>query len=102
MTEEDETLIDIGPKSRQCLNEIGIFTKTELEKTGAVTAFVRMKKECRAMKPSLNLLYAMVAIIEDVHWKEIAKHKKGQLLLELENHRELDGLFRDRSQEIIE
>jgi DNA transformation protein len=74
----------LGPKSMQCLNEIGIFTKADLEKMGAIKTFVKLKWECTSMKPSLNLLYSLVGALEGVHWKEIAKTEKARLLIELD------------------
>ena len=85
--------LKIGPKSKLCLNKIGIYTKSDLVKIGAVPAFVKMKKELSDFKPSLNLLYGLVAIVEDVDWRDVAKLEKGRLLMELESYGELQSLF---------
>jgi DNA transformation protein len=61
----------IGPKSEKCLNEIGIFTKNELVKTGAVKTFLKLQRESR-IQPSLNFRYALVGAIENRRWTEIA------------------------------
>ncbi|QYZ68012.1 MAG: TfoX/Sxy family protein [Gammaproteobacteria bacterium (ex Lamellibrachia satsuma)] len=82
----------LGKKSEQCLNEIGVYTRTDLEKIGAVGAFLKMRSECR-VEPSLNFLYAMVGALEDKHWQKIAKEEKGRLLMELEGYKELEALL---------
>jgi len=82
----------LGPKSEKLLFEVGITTEEELRELGAIRAFIRLKKEC-STKPSLTFLYAIVGAIEDKHWLDIAKHEKGQLLMELEGYKELEELL---------
>lgn len=89
----------LGPKSEKCLNEIGIFTQSDLEKIGPVRAFLKLKKECTLMKPSLNFLYAMIGALEGVHWKDIVKNEKGRLLIELEGYEELENLLNAENNE---
>lgn len=92
----DKDSLKIGPKSEQCLNSIGIYTKSDLVKMGAVPAFLKMKREQSNFKPSLNLLYGLVAIIEDVDWRDVAKFEKGRLLMELEGHKSLEEIFKSK------
>ena len=82
----------LGAKSEQCLNEIGIRTKKELEAIGPVRAFLKLRAEC-SVKPSLNFLYAMVGALEGKHWADIAKSEKGRLLMELEGYQELEDIL---------
>lgn len=96
---ELSNLKGLGPKSEKCLNEIGINTKEELERLGAVQAFIKLKNECR-IKPSLNFLYAMVGALENEHWANIAKSEKGRLLMELEGYRELEEILKSEGIEI--
>jgi TfoX-like protein len=81
----------LGPKSEQCLNEIGIFSKEDLEQIDAVNAYIKLENSS-VMKPRLNLLYAMVGALEDRHWSDVAKNDKGRLLLELEDLKDLKDL----------
>ena len=90
---ELSTLKGLGPKSESHLNAIGIFTKIELEKLGAVKTFLKLKKEC-ATKPSLNFLYALVGALEDKHWADIAKTEKSRLIMELDGYIELDEILK--------
>lgn len=80
------------------MNEIGIHTKKELEDIGGVEAFIKLKKEC-SVKPSLNLLYAMVGALENKHWTDIAKSEKIGLLLELKGYRELEEILKAEGME---
>lgn len=82
----------LGPKSEKQLNDVGIFTKADLEQIGPVNAFIKLRNES-SIKPSLNFLYAMVGALEDKHWTEIAKNDKHRLLMELESYKELIQLL---------
>ena len=83
----------LGPKSEASLQAIGIHDKAALESTGAVRAFIKLKKAGNS-KPSLNFLYAMVGALENTHWADIAKTEKGRLLMELEGYRELEEILK--------
>lgn len=85
----------LGPKSEKYLQKIGINTPEELEKVGAVRAYIRLKKES-SVQPSLNFLYAMVGALENEHWIDIAKTEKGRLLMELEGYRELEEMLKEQ------
>ncbi|WP_455196673.1 TfoX/Sxy family protein [Kaarinaea lacus] len=78
----------LGPKSEQALNNIGIYTRKDLEKMGPIKAFIKLREKSD-IKPSLNLLYAMVGALEDKHWTTIAQQEKTRLLLELDGYQEL-------------
>lgn len=82
----------IGLKSERWLNDVGIFTKEDLESVGPVRAFIRLQ-ENGDIKPSLNLLYALIGALEDERWIHIAQQDKARLLMELEGFRELKETF---------
>ncbi len=85
----------LGAKSEQALNEIGIFTRADLEKTGAIKAFLQLQKQA-TIKPSLNFLYAMVGALENRRWTSIAKEEKSRLLLELDGYHELKKMLENK------
>lgn len=87
-------LKNLGKKSEQALFDIGIKTASDLETTGALQAFVLLK-QAGNINPSLNFLYAMVGAIEDKHWSKVCQTDKAKLLLALEEHKELQALFKD-------
>ncbi len=88
----------LGQKTEKYLNEIGIYTKEDLQDLGAIKTFLKLKNEC-SIKPSLNFLYAMVGALEDKHWTTIARSEKGRLLFELEGYRELEEML--KSEELL-
>lgn len=79
-------LMNLGPRSQQWLNAIGIFTKEELAETGAVAAYMKLLDQ-GVTTANMNLLYALVGAVEGVHWREAARHKEA-LLLELKIYSE--------------
>ena len=89
----------LGPKSEKCLNEIGIKTRSDLERVGPIRAFLMLREEC-SIKPSLNFLYAMVGALEDEHWTDIAKSEKGRLLMELDGYQELEQILKEEGVDI--
>jgi len=92
-TQKLSQLHGLGPKSEKCLNEIGIFTKADLEDIGPVKAFIKLQNDSTTMKPSLNLLYAMVGALQDISWIDIAKTERYRLLMELDGYKELQAEF---------
>ena len=59
-------LPNLGPASEMWLNEVGIHTKADLEREGAVGAF--LKVEAEGGRPSLNLLWAIEGALNDMPW----------------------------------
>jgi len=84
----------LGPAAEKTLNRIGIYTRDDLEKIGAVTALMTLKKECN-IKPHLNFLYAMVGALEDKSWLEIAKTERERLIFEIEGYNELEKILNE-------
>ena len=85
-----QNLLNLGMKSTECLREIGIYTKSDLIELGPVEAYIKLKTESQNMRPSLNLLYAMVGAVKGIHWQEIARNHKEELLEQLEGYEELE------------
>ncbi len=76
-------LPNFGPKSQQMLALAGIHTVEQLRELGAVRAYVQVKRA--GTNASLNLLWAMEGALTGQHWREVAKHERLRLLLELED-----------------
>lgn len=76
-------LPNFGPKSQQMLALAGIHTVERLRELGAVRAYVQVKRA--GTNASLNLLWAMEGALTGQHWREVAKHERLRLLLELED-----------------
>lgn len=77
-----EKIKNIGPKSMAWLRQTGIRTQAELEATGSLAAYVRIKRA--GFKPSLNMLYAMEGAILGCHWQEIPAERRSELILAAE------------------
>ena len=91
MSEEKvENLLNLGKKSTECLREMGIFTKDDLIEFGPIEAYLKLKTESSKVKPSMNLLYAMVGAVKGLHWQEIAKNHKEELLEQIDGYKELE------------
>ena len=75
-------LPNFGQKSQAMLAQAGIHTIEQLRELGAVSAFVQVK-HCGSCA-SLNLLWAIEGALSGRHWREVAKHDRLRLLLELE------------------
>lgn len=74
---KDPEAIGIGPKSTKRLNEIGIFTRSDLEHIGSVNAYIQLKRIFPNV--TLNFLYGMEAVLMDVHWTKLPKNVKARL-----------------------
>ncbi|SJN57192.1 TfoX/Sxy family protein [Vibrio ruber] len=82
----------LGPKSEQMLMDAGIESVARLRELGAVIAYIHIRRHGQ-VKPSLNLLYALVGALEGEHWLTIAKQQKADLIMQLEGFDQLEKLF---------
>jgi len=76
-------LRNLGPHSEKMLAQAGIRTEERLRKLGAVRAFVAVRRA--GAKPSLNLLWALAGALTDSDWKDTARTRRLELLMELES-----------------
>lgn len=75
-------LRNLGPKSREWLAGIGIKTVDELTRVGAVPAYLALKRANGRV--SLNLLYALVGAVEGLHWVDVKRQRRLELLMQLD------------------
>jgi DNA transformation protein and related proteins len=73
-------LLGLGPVSLSILRRAGITTRAQLEKMGAVQAFIAAKRI--EPKVSLNLLWGIAGAITDTHWSKLPSEYRSSLLLE--------------------
>jgi DNA polymerase/3'-5' exonuclease PolX len=66
----EKFLKNLGPKSRQWLAEIGIYTIKDLKNAGSITTY-QILKERYPEKVSLNLLWGLEAASRDIDWREL-------------------------------
>lgn len=77
-----ESLRNLGPRSGQWLREAGITTIAELERLGPVVAFRLVMQH--HPKASLNLLWALVAGLKGIDWRELTEATRKRLRKEAE------------------
>jgi DNA transformation protein len=71
-------LINLGPKSRQWLAEIGIYSIDDLRNAGSIPTY-KILKERYPKKVSLNLLWGLEAAIREIDWRELSEADKELL-----------------------
>lgn len=76
-------LRNLGPQSQKWLAEIGIETREEIEKLGSVEVY-RLLKE-KGYPVSLNLAYAIEAMLADLDWKKLPPDVKAELRMAIRN-----------------
>lgn len=73
-------LRNIGPTVAHRLNEIGIRTRGELERVGAVTAYCEIKQRNPETRiPLCYYLYSLEGALRDQHWDSIGEEAKKSL-----------------------
>jgi hypothetical protein len=82
MTATQAKLRNIGPKGAAWLRQVGLRTHEDLLATGAVEAFMRVKRA--GIKPSLNLLYALEGALLDCHWQDVPEARRSELVAQAE------------------
>jgi len=80
-------LKNLGLKSQEMLNAVGIYTYEDLSKHGAIQVYLKVKQ--KGLKPSLNLLHALEGALRDIHWNKLPKEIRSELLLRLDAHQDL-------------
>lgn len=76
----------LGPKSLAMLTAAGIHGLADLERLGAVRAYLRGK--AAGQNASLNLLWAIEGALTGQDLRVVAREERGRLLLELDAARE--------------
>lgn len=85
MTSSNNELLglkNLGMASVNILHAIGINTYDDLNRMGAVEAYLRIKN--RGIHVSKVMLYALQGALMDVHWNDLPPDLKSQLLNEVE------------------
>lgn len=76
-------LKNIGPTIEGRLNEIGVYTRSDLERIGPVKAYQWI---CRNYPnqtiPVCYYLYSLQGALMDIHWNNVPQTIKEQLILE--------------------
>ncbi|MBY0237600.1 MAG: TfoX/Sxy family protein [Burkholderiaceae bacterium] len=73
----------LGPKSRAQLVELGVHDLAQLRQQDAYALYARLKTQWPAA--NLNLLYALMGAQEDRDWRDIARQRRSEALLRLDD-----------------
>ena len=73
-------LKNLGMASVNILHAVGINTFSDLQRVGAVEAYLRIK--ARDINVSKVMLYALEGALKDVHWNDLPPETKTQLVAE--------------------
>ncbi|MBB5205101.1 DNA transformation protein [Inhella inkyongensis] len=76
-------LLNLGPKSRLWLAELGIHTGAQLRQRDAFVVYADLKR--RQPGASLNLLYALLGAQQDCHWQQVKREQRSDILLRLDD-----------------
>jgi DNA transformation protein len=76
-------MLNLGPKSRAWLTELGIFTLAQLRQHDAFVVYAQLKAKQPAV--SLNLLYALLGAQQGLHWLQIKREQRSDILLRLDD-----------------
>ncbi len=81
-----EKIPNLSTVSVKLLQAVGIATAEDLQKVGAIEAYIRLKEG--GFNPSLNFLWAAFAGLEGMHWQEVTPEMKRQLKKTLKEEEE--------------
>ena len=76
---------NMGPKSSEWLESIGVYTFDDVARLGVVETYKRVKA-AYPDKVSLNLLYGLQAALLDLPWNELPPDIKEELKRQVENY----------------
>jgi DNA transformation protein len=73
----------LGPKSRAQLAALGVHSLSDLRAQDAIDLYARLKRQWPGA--SMNLLYALIGAQDDLDWREVARERRTELLLRLDD-----------------
>ena len=72
----------LGPQSSVALNAIGVRTIEQLRARDPFEVYAELKLNVPGI--TLNMMYGLIGAIEDVHWLEVKRTRRTEILLRLE------------------
>lgn len=73
---------NLGPRSAEMLAAAGIVDENQLRDLGPVISYLAVKQA--GQNPSMNLLWAIAAGLQNRHWTELDDDEKSKLRDELQ------------------
>lgn len=72
-----------GPKSEEILSKVGINSVEQFMQVDAFELYADLKREVKGT--GLNSIYAIIGAQQDLHWQEVARTQKYEILLRLDD-----------------
>jgi len=72
-----------GPKSEEILAQVGIESVEQFMQVDPFQLYADLKLKVKGT--GLNSIYAIIGAQEDVHWQEVARTQKYEILLRLDD-----------------
>jgi len=72
-----------GPKSEEILAEVGIHSVDDFMAIDPFDLYRQLKLKVKGT--GLNSIYAIIGAREDIHWQEVAKTRKEEILYKLDD-----------------
>jgi DNA transformation protein len=76
-------LKDFGPKSEEIFAEVGINSVDDFMAIDPFELYKQLKLKVKGT--GLNSIYAIIGAREDIHWQEVAKTRKEEILYRLDD-----------------
>jgi DNA transformation protein and related proteins len=77
------SLRGLGPASVEMLRCVNIQSADALRQTDLYTLYAKIK--AKYPHTSINLLYAMMGAMDDVDWRVIARERRSEVLMQLDD-----------------
>ena len=72
-----------GPKSEEIMAQVGIHSVEQFLHADAFQMYADLKEKVKGT--GLNSIYAILGAQQDVHWQEVARTQKYEILLRLDD-----------------
>ena len=72
-----------GPKSEEILAKVGIHSVDDFMAAEPFQLYARLKKQVKGT--GLNSIYAIIGAQENIHWQEVARTRREEILMRLDD-----------------
>ena len=72
-----------GPKSEEILAQVGITSVEQFLSAEPFALYASLKKKVKGT--GLNSIYAIIGAQQDLHWQEVARTQKEEILIRLDD-----------------
>lgn len=80
---QKNVMLNLGPQSRRWLEDIGIADAEALRRHDPFEVYARLRQT--QPRVSVNLLYALIGAVEGLHWQEVQRQRRTEILMRLDD-----------------